>query len=112
LTGLVKKIEQRAEPAAAKMPNGRNPGIFIITDSNDNGLEKQLRALAEKESLKRVSLCIGAPPEAYDVSKDADITVVVYQRGMVVANYALLKGELDDDRADAIVKSISEVLPK
>ena len=50
------------------------------------------------------------------MSPEADLTVVVYRLGNkrrepVTANFALRKGELDDARADAIVKAISDVLP-
>jgi hypothetical protein len=64
-----------------------------------------------------VSLGIGAPPKDYEVAKEADVTVVIYnvsRRGQqkVMANFALRLGELDEAKADAIVKALSDVLPK
>src|SRR5262249_17352657 len=72
--------------------------------------------LAEKEGIRSVPLCIGAPPKDYEVTDAADVTVVIYnvnRRGNqhVTANFALRKGELDDTKADAIVKALSNVLP-
>jgi hypothetical protein len=115
LTGLVKKIDERLNEVTAKTP--RAPGAYIIFDSKVEGLDKQLREMADKEALKRVSLCIGAAPADYEVNKDADLTVVIYnfsRRGdqKVTANFALRKGELDDEITDAIVKALSHVLPK
>jgi hypothetical protein len=115
LTGLVKKIDQRVGQATGKTP--RAPGAYVIFDSKADGLDKRLRGLADKEGLKHVSLCIGAPPKDYDVSGDADVTVVIYnfaRRGeqKVTANFALRSGELTDAKADAIVKALSEMLPK
>jgi hypothetical protein len=50
------------------------------------------------------------------VSPEADLTVVIYRLGNkrqepVAANFALRKGELDDAKADAIVKALADVLP-
>ena len=115
MTGLVKKIDQRVDAAAGKA--ARPLGAYVIFVSNADGLDKRLRGMAEKEALKRVSLCIGAPPGDYAVAKEADVTVVIYSIGPrsrqhVTANFALRKGELDAAKADAIVKALSEVLPK
>ena len=54
---------------------------------------------------------------AQAVAKDAAVTVVIYnmaRRGQqkVTANFALRKGELNEAKADAIVKALSDVLPK
>jgi len=102
LTGLAKKIDQRLDEAAAKQPQGRHWGVFIIFDSDAKGLDQQLRATAEKEALKRVSLCLGSPPAAYEVSKEAAVTAVIYNRGKVAANFALRKGQLDEAKRDAV----------
>lgn len=112
MTSLVKKIDQRCDEAADKLAGGRQPGTFIIYSNNAKGLDEQLRGLAEKEALKRVSLCIGAFPARYEVSEEAEVTVVIYRQGTVVANFALLKGELDETKRDAIVESLLTVLPK
>ena len=95
----------------------RAPGVYVIFESNTNGLDGRLREIAEKEKLQRVSLCIGTPPGNYQVAREADVTVVIYSVGRryeqkVTANFALGKGELDEAKADAIVKALSEVLPK
>jgi hypothetical protein len=115
LTGLVKKIDRRLEEAVGKTP--RAAGAFVLFVNNADGLDRRLREMAEKEALKRVSLCIGAPPQDYGVADDADVTVVIYSLGRrpqqkVTANFALRKGELDEAKADAIVKALSEMLPR
>jgi hypothetical protein len=117
LTSLVKKIDEALDKAGGKREGGRGLGAFIIFDGKADGLDKQLLAMAEKESLKRVSLCIGAPPADYEVAKEADVTVVIYTAGRrpqqkVTANFALYECDLDEEKADAIVKALVEVLPK
>jgi hypothetical protein len=114
LTGLVKKIDKLLE-AAGK--SDRPPGAYFIFLNNSDGLDKRLQGIAEKEALKRVHLCIGAPPDDYAVAKEADLTVVIYTFGRrgdqkVKANFALRKGELDEAKSDAIARALAEVLPK
>ncbi len=115
MTSLVKKIDERVEAAAGKAT--REMGVYVIFDNNGTGLDTRLRGMAEKEALKRVSLCIGVPPADYGVVAEADITVVIYgiaprRTEKVTANFALRKGELNEANIEAIVKSLSEVLPK
>jgi hypothetical protein len=115
LTSLVKKIEQRVDTAAGKTT--RTLGTYIIFLTPSDGLDKQLRNIAEMDALKRVSLGIGTPPSDYEVSPDAALTVVIYNpdrrgRQNVKANFALRKGELDEAKSNDIVKALVEVLPK
>ena len=115
MTSLVKKIDQQLEAGSGKGP--RPPGVYVLFDSSASGLDKQLREMAAKEKLKSVSLCIGTPPANYQVNKEADVTVVIYRIGRrrqepVTANFAFRKGELDEAKADAIVKALSDILPK
>ncbi|MCI0683491.1 MAG: hypothetical protein L0Y71_15410 [Gemmataceae bacterium] len=116
MTSLVKKIDQRLNGAAGKGP--RLPGVFVLCDSkgSGHGLDQRLRAMAEKEALKRVNLCIGTAPDDYQLANEAEVTVVIYNvdrrgRQHVKANFALRKGGLDASTIDAIVKALSDVLP-
>src|SRR5262245_22665910 len=102
------------QAAAGKTP--RPLGAYVMFMNDAPGLDQRLRTLSEKESLRQVALGIAAPPADYAISGEAEITVVVYppaRRGMqkVSANFALRKGELDEAKADDIVKAIAAVLP-
>jgi hypothetical protein len=115
LTGLVKKIDRQLQDAAGKTP--RALGVFVLYENKTDILADQLVAIAEMESLVRVSQCIGAPPDDYEISREAEITVVIYKPGrrgdqQVTANFALRKGELTPAKVDEIVKAFTEILPK
>jgi hypothetical protein len=116
LTGLVKKMDQKVKEATGKYAEGRSLGTYLIVN-DAAGLADQLRGMAQKEGLQRVSLCIGAAPPRYEVASEADVTVVIYNPGrrnqqQVMANFALRKGELNDTTSDAIVAALVKVLPK
>jgi len=115
LTGLVKKIDQRLEATHVNSP--RPPGVFVIVENEADGIDRYLRGMAGNDGLKRASLCIGAPPEDYNLAREAEVTVVIYNVGRrgqqkVTANFALRKGELDEAKTEAIIKALSDVLPK
>lgn|SRR5579859_1447836 len=109
LTSLVKKIDE----ATAKYSDCRM-GSFVVFCSDQEGLEKQLKDLAKKEDLKKIVLTIDNPagPEDYKVAKDAEVTVVLYTKQKVKANYAFKKGEMKAADVDKIVSEVSKILPE
>lgn len=109
LTSLVKKIDD----ATAKN-KGAKMGSFVVFCSDDEALEKKLKDLSAAQNLKHIVLSIDNPagPKAYNVAKDADITVVLYNKRKVEANHAFKKGEMKDADIEKIVGDVSKILPK
>jgi len=110
LTSLVKKIE-----AATAKNSSCSMGSFVVFLSDDEKLEKRLKALADKENLKHTVLTIDsnpAGPSGYNVAKDADVTVVLYAKKTVKVNHSFKKGELTNKDVDAIVGDIAKILPE
>jgi hypothetical protein len=109
LTSLVKKID-----AATADNKDCRMGSFVVFCSDEEGLEKKLKELADKEKLGKIVLTIDNPsgPTRYNVAKDADVTVVLYTQGNVKANYAFKKGELKGADVDKIVGDLEKILPK
>ena len=110
LAGLAKKIDEAtSKNAAARMGSF----VVVLTDDTD-GTEPKLKQLAEKEGLKKLVLAIDSPqgPPKYKLSKDADVTVMLYHKHTVKKNFAFEKGKLTDKDADDIVASLKEILPE
>jgi hypothetical protein len=109
LTSLVKKID-----AATAKNSSCDMGSFIVFLNDDEGLEKQLKGLAEKEKLEHIVLTLetnkSGPPK-YKIAEEADVTVVLYTNGEVKANYAFKKGELKDKDIEKIVGDVKKILP-
>ena len=67
----------------------------------------------ERQGIEKVSLAIAADgPKDYKLSKEADVTVVVYDRYKVEANHAFRKGELNDRAVETILADVSKVVAR
>ena len=113
LTSLVKKID-----AATVKNNECKMGSFIVFLNDEEGLDKKLKDLADKQKLEKIVLAIDNPagPKDYNIAKEADITVVLYvgsyNKGAVKANYTFKKGEMKDKDIDKIVEDLAKILPE
>ncbi len=110
LASLAKKID-----AATDKNSECKMGSFIVFLNDDEGIDKKLKDLADKEHLEKISLATlssKSGPEAYKIAKDADVTVVLYSKNKCQANYAFKKGELTDSAVDKIVTDLTKILPE
>ena len=109
LTSLVKKLD-----AATVANKSKRMGSFAVFLSDDEKLPDQLKSLAEKEGLKEFVLTTDNPagPKGYNVAKDADVTVVLYNNRNVKANFAFKKGELNDAAVEKVVGAVSKIVKK
>jgi uncharacterized protein YihD (DUF1040 family) len=109
----VQKLIKKLDDATTKNDDA-NMGSFVVFLSDKEGLDKQLKQMADKVKLKKIVLSIDNPagPQKYNVSKEADVTVVLYTNHTVKANYAFKKGELKDSDVEKIVGDVSKILPK
>ena len=108
LTSLVKRMD-----AATAKNKECKMGSFVVFCSDDEGLEAKLKELAKKEDLKKVVLTIDNPqgPQRYKIAKEADVTVVLYEKQKVKSNYAFKKGALQEKQIEQIVGDLSKILP-
>jgi hypothetical protein len=107
LSQLIKKIDEET----VKNKSNRM-GSFVVFLSDKEGLDGQLKSLAEKEGLKRCVLSIDNPagPQKYNIAKEADVTVVLYSDHVVRCSYAYRAGELNDRAVSQIVASVPKIL--
>ncbi|HTU92938.1 MAG TPA: hypothetical protein VMF69_22850 [Gemmataceae bacterium] len=108
VTKLIKKLDE----CTAKNTECRM-GSYVVFLCDKEGLDKDLKEMADKEKLEKIILSIDNPagPEEYKISKDADVTVVLYTKHIVKSNRAFKKGELKDQDIEAIVKEVPKILP-
>jgi hypothetical protein len=107
LTSLITKLDAETVKNAEK-----KMGSFAIFCNDAEGLDGTLKSLAKKQDLKAFVLAIDNPtgPEPYKIAKDADVTVVLYNKSKVIANYAFKKGELKSSDVEKIVSDVSKIV--
>jgi hypothetical protein len=88
--------------------------VIVVLLSDDDALENNLKEYGEKQGIKQVYLAIMEPtgPKHYKLSKEADVTVLLYKRQKVQANHAFKKGELNEDGRDKIVADVPKIVPQ
>src|SRR5262249_13816636 len=89
-----------------------NMGSFVVFLGKNEELEKQLKDLGKAQNIRPTVRASANPagPEGYKVSKDADVTVVLYRERTVKANHAFKKGELKDTNIKAVVADLPKIL--
>ena len=104
LTSLVKKLEQSAS-------EGKKAGAFVVLMTDDDKAEAKLKELAEKENLKKVVLMVDNPagPSDYKIAKEADVTVLLYEKKEVKKNFAFEKGKFTDKDAAEVAAAMKEL---
>jgi hypothetical protein len=108
VTALIKKID-----GATEQNQENHMGSFVVFLNDSEDLGGKLKEMADKESVKNTVLAIDNPAgPAVKVAKDADVTVVLYTKHKVKANYAFGKGELKDKDIDRILADVPKIIAK
>ena len=110
LAKLLKKIEEEIEEHQdAKLTSFVN---MLGTDAES--LKKDTAEFVKVNGIERIAFVVPDEPkngpEDYKISPDADLTVVCFKDGKVVANHALAKGQLSEPKIDAIVKAACKMV--
>ncbi|MGO9466571.1 MAG: hypothetical protein ACLQIB_20980 [Isosphaeraceae bacterium] len=108
LASLVKQIDKKI---------GENVSLksFVVIMTKDGDKTREaLEKLAQDAGVKHVPLTmigeIDGPPD-YEIAKDADVTVLMWNHHQVKVNHAY-KGELTDKDVETIVSDIPKLLSK
>lgn len=105
LASLVKKID-------SKIGEEKKLKSFVVILSSKESVPDDLRKLAKDAGIKNVPLTVhGDPAEVpdYEISKQADVTVVMWSGHKVKAARGF-KGELTDGNIKTILDDIPKVL--
>ncbi len=109
LTSLVKKID-----AATSKNRARQMGSFVVFLTDEEAAKDKLKELAQKELIKDTILTIDnvAGPPDYHIPKEADITVILYNKRKIAVNHAFKKGELNEEAITRILGELPKILPE
>lgn len=109
LTSLVKQIDGLVAKNKKK-----NMAAFVVLLSDDpDAAEPKLKELAKKNKIESTPLTVFdgvAGPRSYKINKDADVTVVMWEKRKVKVNHAFRKGELSEKSVKTVVADTSKIL--
>ena len=100
----------------AETPARKEAGFKVwMTQLADKADLDALAKWAKQQGIK--SAPVGAfedadGPPAYTLAADADVTVLLFVKEKVVANFAFRAGELTDDAAKEVLKSVPKLFEK
>ena len=107
LASLVKKIDAKIGE------NDKLKSFVVILSRDGEKTADALRKLAKDASVKHIPLTMHQDPAElpdYDLSKDADVTVLMWSGHKVKVNRAFAKGKLTDKDIASIVADTSKIL--
>jgi hypothetical protein len=106
LSRLVKKLDAEV----AKRKSARLRAVVVIL-SDEDALDNKLKEYGKKQKIEHVNLAIMEPdgPKHYKLSKDADVTALLYKRLKVQANHAFKKGELNENGVEKILADVPKI---
>lgn len=86
---------------------------FVVFMNDEEKLEGQLKDLAKNKKINKTVLSIDNPagPKGYKISKDAEVTVLLYNRRKVAVNEAFRKGELNTKAIDGVISKLDKIAP-
>ena|SRR5687768_3423918 len=100
------KVIKDVDGIVEKNKDKKMAAFVVVLSEDADKLAPKLEELAKKNGIKNVPLTTfdgAAGPEDYNISKDADVTVLMWNKSEVKANVALAKGGLDAKAAKKIV---------
>jgi len=103
LAKLLKKIDEEVE----EHQDEKLMSFVNMLGTDLESIKKSTEEFVEKNGFKQIAFVVpedskDGPPD-FKIAPDADVTIVCYKAGTVVANHALAAGQLTDDKIKAIV---------
>ena len=101
MTGLVKKIDAKSGLKS-----------FVVYLSDDEKMEETLKSFAKDNHLQHTVLAIDnvSGPKSWKISKDAEVTVILYKEHEVQANFAFGSGGLTAAGAEKVLGALPKLL--
>ena len=109
LASLIKEVDSIVAKNEKKQA-----GAFVVLLSKDpDADEAKVAEFAKKHGIKKVPLTVfdgEAGPEGYNIAKDAEVTVNLWNKSKVESNHAYGKGGLTKDEIAKVVADAEKML--
>jgi hypothetical protein len=87
--------------------------VTILSD-NQPAMDKKVVDWGKKHAVRTMPLGVfedAQGPPSYKLAKDADVTVLLFVKRKVQANFAFRSGELTEEKAAEVMKALPSILP-
>jgi hypothetical protein len=105
LAKLLKKLDEEIE----EHQSAKLTGFVNMLGTDAETLKKDTAEFVKLHGIERIAFVVPEEsangPTDYKIAPDADLTVVCFKGGKVQANHAFAKGQLTDEKIDAIVEA-------
>lgn len=113
LNESVKDLVRKVDSQLAKNADKKMSAFVVVMTDDPDAVEPKLEKFAEEAKIKATPLTIvegvTGPPE-YKLSKEAEVTVMMWVDGEVKVNQAFGKGKLDKKAVDGLLGETKKIL--
>lgn len=113
LSDNVKDLVKKLDAKVAENQDKKMAAFLCVLTSDPDAVEPKLEKLAEDAKLKNTPLTIiegVTGPDDYKLSKEAEVTVMMWVDSEVKVNHAFAKGKLDKKAVDSLVSETKKIL--
>jgi hypothetical protein len=107
------KLVTRLDKAVAEHRKAELRAWVTFLADDQPALDPKVVRWGQQHAIRHVPLAVfedtGGPP-SYRLAKEADVTVLLFVKQKVVANFAFRAGELTEARADEVLKSLPQIV--
>lgn len=110
MASLVKKLDELVE----KHEDAELRTLVNLIGDDRERLEEEATKFAKEQEIENTPVVVPVEyengPENYGVNPDAEVTVMMYVGGKVVANHAFAPEKLDDEGIEAILADVPKLI--
>ena len=113
ITGDLASLVKQIDKVVADHQDEKMAAFLVLLSEDSDADERQLKQLAKKHGIAHVPLTIFegmTGPSAYKISKEAEVTVLLWREQTVKVNHAFAKGKLNKNAIKKIVADTKKIL--
>jgi len=113
LTDNVKDLVQKIDTQVGENKDKKMAAFVVVLTEDPDAIEPKIEALAKQAKIANTPLTIvegASGPSEYKLSKDAEVTVMMWVDSEVKVNQAFAKGKLDKKAVASLVSETKKIL--
>jgi len=107
------KLAAKLDKSVSENKKAELRGWVTFLSNDQPALDPQVVEWGKKHAIRQMPIGVfeseGGPP-SYRLARDADITVLLFVKKKVVANFAFRSGELNDERIAEVLKAMPRII--